>query len=73
MKELKHCPFCGSNNGETTTISVIYDWGSGEEDTEGEFGESQIYVQCGMCGARSDHFTADDEAVAAWNLRAAAE
>ena len=70
MNELILCPFCGSNNEKAKTISVIYDWGKGEEGSEGEFGESQIYVQCGMCGARTDKFDTDEEAIAAWNRRA---
>jgi len=68
MEKLKPCPFCGGEfEAAPSAISVIYDWSHDEES--GELLQNQIYVHCDICGARTDIYNTDAEAIGWWNTR----
>lgn len=54
MKELKPCPFCGSDRVEVRT------------DDEGK----SWYIFCNDCGLMCGYATLEDGVVEAWNRRA---
>lgn len=56
MTELKKCPFCGGGWG--ITMNCYSD------------DNTTFHVECCDCGARTEEFKTQDEAIEAWNRSA---
>jgi Lar family restriction alleviation protein len=59
-KNLKICPFCGSND-----VAPEEEYGS---DCGYDFGGH--IVICNNCGAQTKYYETEAEAIGAWNMRA---
>jgi Lar family restriction alleviation protein len=57
MSELKPCPFCGSNNVSSEGAGIEVD-------------DYTAWIDCEDCGAQSNTFESDAQAIDAWNRRA---
>lgn len=58
MAELKVCPFCGSNEVSCWMSSSRFStW------------KNSHYVKCYVCGAMTEAFPSEEEALDAWNRR----
>ena len=59
MVEIKKCPFCGSDEVGCWVCSSTF-----------PNGKNPHYVRCDNCGATTDMFCSEEEALDAWNRRA---
>lgn len=59
LKEIKHCPFCGSPGLNEPMIISYYNKNTGR----------QYFVECTNCHATSCHTETEKDAIRKWNFR----